>query len=358
LWLVSDEFVHLERTLPLTFETLRQVQAVEGVAIAEPVMRGSARWQVEGGELTVVRVFGFDPSGELFQPGTVVEGAIADLEADNTILVDATKLKGLNITGVGDRVTLGNQATEVVGITTFTQSLASSTYIFASLENTNRFDSAGVSSQLDCQLGEDGLNCINNSQSQLLEPNPNDIEPINLATPLSFVLIKAAEGVELETLIERLDREVPGTITYTQEELSKLNRRYWFQSTGIGFILGLGASVGVIVGMVIVGQILYASVSDHIKEFGTLKAMGASDRFIYNIIIEQSLWMAVLGYIPGMALCWGVAQWALSSQGILILITPLSAVGIFGVAIFMCVGSAVFAIQKVTRVDPAIVFKA
>jgi len=116
--------------------------------------------------------------------------------------------------------------------------------------------------------------------------------------------------------------------------------------------------VGVLVGMVVVGQILYSSVTDHLKEFGTLKAMGASDWVIYGIILEQALWMAVLGYIPGMALCFGVAYWAGATQGILILITPLSALGVFWLTVVMCTGSAFFAIQKVTKVDPAIVFKA
>ena len=123
------------------------------------------------------------------------------------------------------------------------------------------------------------------------------------------------------------------------------------------FVLGIGAVVGVLVGVVIVGQILYSSVSDHLKEFGTLKAMGSSNWAIYSIIVEQALWMAVLGYIPGIALCLGVAAWTSATQGILILITPLSALGIFGITVGMCIGSAIFAIQKVTRVDPAIVFK-
>ena len=115
--------------------------------------------------------------------------------------------------------------------------------------------------------------------------------------------------------------------------------------------------MGVIVGVVVVGQILYASVTDHLKEFGTLKAMGASDVFIYSVIIEQGLWMAILGYVPGMALCLGVSVWTAASQGIVILITPASAVAVLGITIAMCVSSAIFAIQKVTRVDPAIVFK-
>jgi putative ABC transport system permease protein len=140
--------------------------------------------------------------------------------------------------------------------------------------------------------------------------------------------------------------------------LTKKTESFWQKRTGIGFILGLGAAVGVIVGGIIVGQILYSSVTDHLKEFGTLKAMGASDWTIYGVIVEQALWMAVLGYIPGMVLCLGVGAWTFATQGITILITPLTAIAVFGITVAICVGSAVFAIQKVTRVDPAIVFKA
>jgi putative ABC transport system permease protein len=86
--------------------------------------------------------------------------------------------------------------------------------------------------------------------------------------------------------------------------------------------------------------------------------MGASNSVIYGVIIEQALWMAILGYIPGMLLCWGLGAWTLATQGIVILITPLTAVGVFGITVLMCVGSALFAIQKVSKVDPAIVFKA
>jgi putative ABC transport system permease protein len=94
------------------------------------------------------------------------------------------------------------------------------------------------------------------------------------------------------------------------------------------------------------------------KEFGTLKAIGAADWLVYGVIIEQALWMAVLGYIPSMVLCYGVAAWTYTAHGILILITPVSAIAVFGLTVIMCVGSAIFAIQKVTRLDPATVFKA
>jgi putative ABC transport system permease protein len=125
----------------------------------------------------------------------------------------------------------------------------------------------------------------------------------------------------------------------------------------VGFILTLGAIVGAIVGIAIVGQILYASASERVREFATLKAMGASSWVLRGIIVEQSLWMAVLGYLPGIGLCVGVAQFA-TTAGVVIAITPLSAFLTFGVTVVMCVSSALFAIQKVNRIDPAVVFKA
>jgi len=86
--------------------------------------------------------------------------------------------------------------------------------------------------------------------------------------------------------------------------------------------------------------------------------MGASAGMIYQVIIEQALWMAILGYLPATIICLGIARWINWNQGTLLLITPVSAIAIFVLTIIMCIGSAIFAIQKVNRVDPAIVFKA
>jgi putative ABC transport system permease protein len=79
---------------------------------------------------------------------------------------------------------------------------------------------------------------------------------------------------------------------------------------------------------------------------------------IYSIILEQALWMSVLGYIPSMALCFALSAWTLKAKGVMILIEPTTAAGVFVLTVVMCVGSAMFAVQRVTRVDPAIVFKA
>ena len=226
------------------------------------------------------------------------------------------------------------------------------------MESANAYANSGQTTKLSCKLqsGSDDIQCTNTFEQPQQKVSP----PKKLAASdtINFVLIKAKPNQDLQVLKQRLEAAIPNTRAFTRAELTNKTQRFWQRRTGVGFILGLGAAVGVIVGGIIVGQILYSSVSDHLREFGTLKAMGASDWTIYGVIVEQALWMAVLGYVPGIVLCFGLGAWTFATQGIVILITPLTASAVFGVTVAICIGSAVFAIQKVTRVDPAIVFKA
>ena len=363
IWVTSRRMVHLELTEPILFDHLARAKKVDGVLRAEALMTGVSRWQVPKSELTVVKLWGFDPQGQLFAPGVVQQGSISALKQPYTILADHSDLKSLRIKKIGNKGQIGSLPAKLAVIAQETQSVLSSAFVFASLETVNAYNNSRISSKLDCKWISGEIKCTNvyervEESEKTDSSSPAEPPPLSLNTPISFILIKAKPGQNLQKLKQDLETTLPDTRAYTTEELSQTIRDFWQKRTGIGFILGLGAAVGMIVGIAIVGQILYSSVSDHIKEFGTLKAMGASNRVIYGVIIEQSLWMAVMGYIPGMLLCWGLGNWTLATQGIVILITPVTAIGVFGVTVLMCVGSALFAIQKVSHVDPAIVFKA
>ncbi len=362
IWLASDKMVQLELTQPLIFDYAVRARKVDGVRRAEALLQGTARWNVPNGKLNVVKVYGFPPTGRLFVPGDVVKGNVKSLRNPYTAIIDKSNLKSLKIKKIGDTAQIGSLPVQVVGLTQNTQSVVSSSFLFTSLETANAYANASVTTNVNCTWVGEELQCRNVYQKDpdaKKNQSPNEPPPpLSLNTPISYVLIQAEPGQNIQQLKKRLEATFPETKAYTTKELSKKIRIYWQQSTGIGFILGLGAGVGVVVGVVIVGQILYSAVADHLKEFGTLKAMGASNRVIYGVIIEQALWMAILGYIPGMLLCWGLGAWTLATQGIVILITPFTAVGVFGITVLMCVGSALFAIQKVSKVDPAIVFKA
>jgi putative ABC transport system permease protein len=114
--------------------------------------------------------------------------------------------------------------------------------------------------------------------------------------------------------------------------------------------------MGLVVGIVVVAQTIYASTVDHLREFGTLKAMGATNAYICRIIILQATIAAVIGYTLGLAIASVVVRGAARGGAVIELPWEL-AVGMFGVALAMCVGASLVSIHKVTGIDPAMVFK-
>ncbi|ACK70573.1 protein of unknown function DUF214 [Gloeothece citriformis PCC 7424] len=337
IWVTSEDITNFELTLPIPYERLTQAREVEGVAKAEAVILEGGLWRNSQDKISTVRVIGFDPKGELFSPGTITKGSLQAIEKPYTFIIDQSQLNSLGLENINDAGQIDSYKATLVGTTKDIQAIASSPFFLTSLESAKAYSYARPDFEA--------------------EPTTPATNPLNNRDNITYVLIKVEPGQNLQTLKQRLEEALPNIQAYTTSEMSQKTQNYWVRRTSIGFILGLGAIVGIVVGIVIVGQILYASVSDHLTEFGTLKAMGASDWVTYRIIIEQALWMAVLGYIPGMAVCLGLGAWTATTQGVVILITPAMAGGVFAVTVMMCIGSAIFAIQKVNRVDPAIVFK-
>lgn len=366
LWVGSEDMLHLEATLPIPLERLVQARNLPEVQRAEALMIRSAIWRGPNGKITPVRFYGLNPNSQVFNI-PITQGQLSDLSQPYTFITDSNTLDDLSLKQSGESGSIGPLKATLVGTAEDVQSMATSPSLLTSLETSNALSTAGLSSKVVCTRSPSGnLTCLNTFEADhsntAPKPPTSGNQPVpqklSLADSISYVLVQAKPNQDIQQLQRRLEAALPGTKAHTKEEMLRLTREYWQKRTGVGFVLGLGATVGIVVGMVVVSQILYSSVADHIREFGTLKAMGASDWVIYGVITEQALWMAVLGYLPSMALCFGLGAWTLSTQGIMILITPLTAIGVFGLTVVMCVGSALFAIQKVTHVDPAIVFKA
>jgi putative ABC transport system permease protein len=363
LWVSHKSMEFLDLSSPLTLDEWMQIRQVSGVERAEPLAIQGTRWRSPSGKINNIRIYSFDPNGQLFANWNLRQGQVDALKQPYTILVDQANQEELGLKKLGDTGEIASLPAKLVGLTQDTQSMASSAFVFTSLETANAYLFSGLTAEVKCTRQASGeLRCLNvfekapdDETSQETPPAP---KPLNLSSPITYVLVKAKVGQDLETLRRSLEAAIPNTRVHTQHEMAQLTRSYWRERTGVGFILGLGAVVGFVVGMVVVSQILYSSVSDNLKEFGTLKAMGASDWVIYRVITEQALWMAILGYAPSILLCSALGVWTMAVKGIMILITPATAAGIFGITLVMCIGSAVFAIQKVTHVDPAIVFKA
>ena len=146
-----------------------------------------------------------------------------------------------------------------------------------------------------------------------------------------------------------------GSEVLTKTEFRDRSLNQWLFNTGAGVALIGGALLGILVGTVIVAQTLYSSTKDHINEFATLRALGSTSGYIHKVILAQAGLSAVLGYVLGMIISLGVLYISRNSPLPLVM-TPGLALSLFALTLGMCAISAVSAIVKVTKIDPATVF--
>ncbi|MFM2062905.1 MAG: hypothetical protein RLZZ507_2575 [Cyanobacteriota bacterium] len=140
------------------------------------------------------------------------------------------------------------------------------------------------------------------------------------------------------------------------EDFAQKEKNYWANSTGIGFIFGLGVGVGFIVGIVIVYQILYADVSDHLPEYATLKAMGYTDTYLLGVLVQEALILAILGYLPAFFLSFGLYKLTFAATLLPIYMKVDRAITVFIMTVIMCSVSGAIALRKLRSADPADIF--
>ncbi len=170
-------------------------------------------------------------------------------------------------------------------------------------------------------------------------------------------LIKLNRGADTNFVAQQLrsylDKDVK---VFTKEEFIDFEKNFWASSTAIGFIFTLGTIMGFIVGTVIVYQILYTEVSDHLVEYATLKAIGYSHNYFLVVILQEAIILAVLGYLPGFALALFLYEQARTATLLPIFMTSSRAVMVLFLTILMCSISGIIAVKKLKSADPADIF--
>ncbi len=158
----------------------------------------------------------------------------------------------------------------------------------------------------------------------------------------------------LATLREKLNGG--DVLVLSREEFINYERDYWENTTAIGFIFGLGVAMGLVVGTVIVYQILYTDVSDHLPEYATLKAMGYTDSYLFILVFQEAIILACIGFIPGLAVSSFIYYNAAKATGLPIVMTKFLIVFVYGLTLLMCLVSGAIAVGKLKAADPADIF--
>ena len=183
------------------------------------------------------------------------------------------------------------------------------------------------------------------------------IFPRRKAESVSLGLITLKPGSDPRTMAAALQAKLPDDVKIlTKQEFIDFEKVYWQRNTPIGFIFSLGTMMGFIVGVIIVYQILYTDVADHIAEYATLKAMGYKNLYLLVVVFQEALILSVLGYIPGISLSVGLYALTRNATNLPLFMGSLRAIQVLVLTIVMCAISGAIAMRKLQSADPADIF--
>jgi putative ABC transport system permease protein len=263
-------------------------------------------------------VIGSDLRAGGLQPWDLVEGRIEALSSPKAIAVDRSYFDRLGISGMGATAEIRQLPVRVAAVTNGIRSFTTTPFVFMDVDRARAH--TGV--------------------------------PSGKAT---YLIIRLSPDANRDQVRRQLTSAITDVEVLTPAEFRERSRTFWLFSTGAGAALFAGALLGVIVGTVVVAQTLYASTKEHLNEFATLRAMGSSRRYLYNVIVWQALLSAVIGFSIA-ALVSDVVVRLTAATALPIVITPGLTGGLFLLTVIMCIGSSIAAIVQVTRIDPAMVF--
>jgi putative ABC transport system permease protein len=204
--------------------------------------------------------------------------------------------------------------------------------------------------RLGTSFGVDGS--IITSDSNFLR-----IVPGRAPGALTIGLVRLRPGTDARAVRDALAAQLPKDVAVlTRQQYFDREVDYWATNTPIGYVFAFGVVIGLVVGSIVVYQILFADISDHLPEYATLKAMGYTNRYLAGVVLMEALLLGVLGFIPGLAICWWLYGMTRSATMLPMQMTVARSVLVLALTVGMCWVSGAMAMRKLRAADPAEVF--
>jgi putative ABC transport system permease protein len=319
LWVTSHNTPNVDfaHTFPET--AVLRARSVPGVERADNLIIAFGNIQLPSGATEGAMVYALEDFSRWNLPWKVVEGRTEDLARGYNVLMDRSAALRYGPFRVGDEREIQGRRFRIVGTTDEAASFTTTPIVFMDYHNAREL------------------------QDQLRGNT-------------TYVLVKVAPGADVRQVQAELRRRLPYNDVHTRAEWARRSRDYWVKSTGLGMSMGVTVFLGILVGVVIVAQTLYTSAVEHIKEFGTVKAIGGSNLDIYRILGEQALIAAVIGFALGAAFSYA-ARPLMAGIHLNVLLSPGFSAAVLVGTVLMCLGAALFSFRRVAGIDPALVFR-
>jgi putative ABC transport system permease protein len=320
LWVTAHNTPNVDFGNPFPETYVQRVRSVPGVARADNLIVWYAIVALPTGAKESVVYYSLEDFARWGFPWDVESGDPADLRRGHFVLLDDSAERRFGPFAVGDYREFQGHRLKVIGRTREARSFTTSPIAF-----------------LDYGL------------AQALSPD-------ELHRRTTFIIIKLEPWADARAVRDEIRRRLPYNDVHTRAEWAAISRRYWIESTGLGLTILLTVSLGALVGVVIVAQTLYASTTEHLAEFGTVKALGGRNADVYGIIAETASFAAALGFGVGLALTLGLGP-ILERLDMKMIVGPGLVAAVFVGTQAMCLSAALLSFKKVATLDPAIVFR-
>jgi len=322
LWIGKAGNESFEFASPMDERAFYKVASVPGVERADRVLMNFAQLKLPDGGYLGVQIVGVETTPDrpaMLAPWHVVAGDPRRLIEPGAISIDRSEYAKLKFDRVGHETEIAGVRAEVVAVTSGIRSFTTSPIVFADLRTARSYLPG---------LGADAV---------------------------TYVLVRVAPGASVADVQAKINA-LPHLAAYRTAQMSARTRAYWSKRTGVGAGFFTTAVLGILVGFVVVGQILYSGTLQYLREYGTLKAMGAKNSAVVKVILAQAMISAALGFVIGGVLAFGMRA-AMSAANLTVALFPSLFAATLVVTIAMCSLAALLSIVKVLRLDPASVFK-
>ena len=325
--LLSTQATNFNELYTFPRRRLYQAMDVPGVESAEPVYIGSLKWRnPQTREKTSMMVMGFDPERPAFNLPEV-NRQLDKVKIPDTVLFDRASRGKYN--EIIAQVEQGKPVTTESDRTTVT---------------------IGGLFEVGASFADDGALITSDYNFLRLFPKKEQ-------GTVSLGVINLEPGQDLVATRQALNAHLPEDVqAYTHEEYVEKEVTYIQNRSPIGFVFTLGTTMGFIVGIVIVYQVLSTDVNDHIAEYATFKAMGYKNSYLLFVVFEEALILSIAGFIPSVALALGLYQLTAAATALPIVLPVSRAIVVLILTIVMCGVSGAIATRKLQSADPADIF--
>ncbi len=319
IWVGHREMHIIEYPRDIPRRWVYRVRPIPGVKRADPYLIGFTDMTLPNGGFEGVAVVGVDRHSQLGRAWNLKEGPSDALQQTDGIVVDESEDFKIAYPKIGEVREVGHKRARVVGKSHGMMGFQVAPYVFTNYDQAASF----------------------------LNKNPNDC---------SYILVELEPGADAEQVCAAIRERVPNVDALPSRQYGEACVNFWLTRTGLGISFGASTILGVLVGLVMVAQTLYAMVLDRLVEFGTLKAIGATERQVFSVLLIQAVVMAIVGSLIGLQLV-TIIQAVFTSPAAPIVIPLWLSLSSCALVLVICLGSSLIPYLRVRKVDPLIVLQ-